>query len=116
LRAKTVKQSTTLAVPAAANKTSSASASSSVSSSEAEMAEPQDKENVVTVFPVKSSLRSAALVDKENVAPSALKQSIATAVADWDDLDAEDTGDILMVSDYVVDIFDYMRSSEVSCI
>jgi G2/mitotic-specific cyclin 1/2 len=33
---------------------------------------------------------------------------------DWDDLDAADANDPLMVSDYVVEIFDYMRELEVS--
>ena len=32
----------------------------------------------------------------------------------WDDLDLEDAGDPLMVSEYVIDIMDYMRSIEVS--
>ena len=32
---------------------------------------------------------------------------------DWDDLDAEDNGDPLMVSEYVVDIIEYMRRIEV---
>lgn len=31
----------------------------------------------------------------------------------WDDLDAEDADDPLMVSEYVVDIFKYMKSVEV---
>ena len=31
----------------------------------------------------------------------------------WDDLDAEDAGDPLMVSEYVVEIFDYMMKLEV---
>lgn len=76
------------------------------------VAESVEKENEVTgvVFPVKSTLRS--IVDKENIAP--LKQTIAAAVADWEDLDLEDAGDPLMVSDYVVEIFDYLRSLEVS--
>ena len=32
----------------------------------------------------------------------------------WDDLDARDADDPLMVSEYVSEIFDYMRSAEVS--
>ena len=32
---------------------------------------------------------------------------------DWDDLDAEEANDPLMVSEYVVDIFDYLRQIEV---
>lgn len=125
LRAKTVKQTASIVaeaakenVPIATSKTFSSDAStastSSDTSSESEAA--QDKENAVTVFPVKSVLRSAGIVDKENVAPAkqaATSGTGAAAVADWDDLDLEDAGDPLMVSDYVVDIFEYMRKSEV---
>jgi G2/mitotic-specific cyclin 1/2 len=32
---------------------------------------------------------------------------------DWDDLDAADANDPLMVSDYVVEIFNYLRELEV---
>lgn len=32
----------------------------------------------------------------------------------WDDLDAEDAGDPMMVSEYVVEIFDYMKELEIS--
>lgn len=32
----------------------------------------------------------------------------------WDDLDAEDEGDVLMVSEYAPEIFKYMLSLEVS--
>ncbi|KAG9311632.1 cyclin-like protein [Chiua virens] len=33
---------------------------------------------------------------------------------EWDDLDAEDTDDPLMVSEYVIEIFDYMKQVELS--
>lgn len=59
----------------------------------------------IPIFPVKSVLKSRFLpsyIDKENINP-----------VDWDDLDAEDSGDPLMVSDYVVEIFDYMKELEV---
>lgn len=36
------------------------------------------------------------------------------SVKDWDDLDAEDNGDPLMVSEYVVEIVEYMRRIEVN--
>lgn len=60
--------------------------------------------------------------DKENIAPTNISLShytksipAKTAVKrDWDDLDAEDAEDPLMVSEYVVEIFDYMRSLEVA--
>lgn len=113
MRAKTVKQSNTTIVPAAPvavaeSKTSSAeasavaSSSSATASSESENVDPQDKENVITVFPVKNNFRSANS-----------KRTMAATVPEHDDLDSEDIGDILMVSDYVVDIFDYMRDLEV---
>lgn len=75
------------------------------------------------VFPVKSVLKKyepvpkqkqqlpqeqQAAVDKENINPM-----IGNNINDWDDLDAEDAGDPLMVSDYVVEIFEYMNELEV---
>ncbi len=64
------------------------------------------------VFPVKSVLKKSdqqeQVVDKENINPLT-----AYPVVDWDDLDAEDAGDPLMVSDYVVEIFEYMNQLEV---
>ena len=70
-----------------------------------------------TVFPVKSVLKKlepqenvevVIEVDKENVDPLGPFASV-----EWDDLDAEDAGDPLMVSDYVVEIFEYMNQLEV---
>ena len=64
------------------------------------------------IFPVKSVLKKSegvgmeAEFDKENINP------VKTNNIDWDDLDAEDVGDPLMVSDYVVEIFDYMKEIE----
>lgn len=76
-------------------------------------AKPSDKVTLAPpvpapVFPVKSVVKSTTTpfvsqVDKENINP-----------VDWDDLDAEDSGDPLMVSDYVVEIFDYMKELEVN--
>lgn len=109
MRAKTVKQTVVTAV--AEDNTASATTTTSTSSESIEL----EKENVsnVTVFPVKTSLRSQ-IVDKENIAPSASKTASVSAPVDWDDLDTEDQGDPLMVSDYVVEIFEYMRNLEVS--
>lgn len=58
------------------------------------------------VFPVKFVLKNQEHVelDKENINP----------LVNWDDLDAEDAGDPLMVSDYVVEIFEYMNELEVN--
>lgn len=68
---------------------------------------------ISSVFPVKIVLKKSSndvriqQVDKENIDP------FTGAPIEWDDLDAEDAGDPLMVSDYVVDIFDYMKQLEV---
>lgn len=70
--------------------------------------------NVISsVFPVKIVLKKPSSqnriqeADKENIDP------FTGAPIEWDDLDAEDSGDPLMVSDYVVEIFDYMKQLEV---
>ena len=34
---------------------------------------------------------------------------------DWDDLDRDDNDDPLMVSEYVVEIFNYLKEVEVMC-
>lgn len=39
---------------------------------------------------------------------------LVQAVQDWDDLDAEDAEDPLMVSEYVVEIFNYLREQELA--
>lgn len=66
-------------------------------------------------------------LDKENLAPAAASSLMplvtiqvpkiapikAAVKRDWDDLDAEDAEDPLMVSEYVVEIFDYMKCLEV---
>jgi len=64
---------------------------------------------------------SAVGIDKENIAPtsnmltmpSRKLVSSAPVRCDWDDLDAEDAEDPLMVSEYVVEIFEYMKNLEV---
>jgi hypothetical protein len=60
-------------------------------------------------------------MDKENIAPNMIRVPSMSmmpvnhpAERDWDDLDAEDAGDPLMVSEYVVEIFEYMRHLEVT--
>ena len=68
---------------------------------------------IAPVFPVKTVLKKSTEVeiqeiDKENIDP------FTGAPVEWDDLDAEDSGDPLMVSDYVVEIFDYMKQLEVN--
>lgn len=56
---------------------------------------------------------SAGSDEKENTDPYLHSQPSLTVKPDWDDLDAEDAGDPLMVSEYVVEIIKYMRSIEV---
>lgn len=60
--------------------------------------------------------RALAIAEKENRVP-AVNQSIKAPTQpitrDWDDLDAEDAEDPLMVSEYVNEIFAYMRQLEV---
>lgn len=66
------------------------------------------------VFPVKSVLKRGedySNFDKENIDPMQVN-----AIPDWDDLDSEDSGDPLMVSDYVIEIFDYMSQLEVNLV
>ena len=101
--------------PAALPSKRSAEASKSISKTdtiiEAEaQVSPQPKP--APVFPVKSVLKASLCyhshsrvyaMDKENIKP-----------INWDDLDAEDSGDPMMVSDYVVEIFDYMKKLEVN--
>lgn len=62
-----------------------------------------------------------AVMNKENIAPNMIRVPSMSMIPvdllaerDWDDLDAEDAGDPLMVSEYVVEIFDYMRHLEVT--
>lgn len=49
----------------------------------------------------------------ENAEPSTFATQSAE-LHDWDDLDREDDDDPLMVSEYVVDIFNYLKFLEVS--
>lgn len=65
------------------------------------------------------------IANKENIPPSnallhvpslSNMMKIDVMPRDWDDLDAEDADDPLMVSEYVVDIFQYMRQLEVPTI
>ncbi|KAJ3023349.1 UNVERIFIED_CONTAM: G2/mitotic-specific cyclin [Siphonaria sp. JEL0065] len=41
-------------------------------------------------------------------------QTVAAPVQDWDDLDADDACDPMMLSEYVVEIFEYMKQLEVN--
>lgn len=63
----------------------------------------------------KNNARAAARRRPEEVVePEApRKKQKVEPKQDWDDLDAADANDPLMVSDYVVEIFDYMRELEI---
>lgn len=53
-------------------------------------------------------------IEKEVVAPRTKKlRTIEPPVQDWDDLDAEDADDPMMMSEYVVEIFEYMKEIEI---
>lgn len=57
--------------------------------------------------------RRADEVSAEPEAPRKKQKVEAPPKPDWDDLDAADANDPLMVSDYVVEIFNYLRDLEV---
>lgn len=51
---------------------------------------------------------------EQNVSISNLIPSLKRTIKqEWEDLDAEDADDPLMISEYVVEIFEYMRELEV---
>lgn len=76
---------------------------------------------LASIFPVKSVLKKSEMeprkqqqLKQQHVVEAEFdKENINPINIDWDDLDAEDAGDPLMVSDYVVEIFDYMTELEV---
>jgi G2/mitotic-specific cyclin 2 len=57
--------------------------------------------------------RRADEVSAEQEVPRKKQKVEAAPKPDWDDLDAADANDPLMVSDYVVEIFNYLRELEV---
>lgn len=67
-----------------------------------------EKENIPPNLNQNLSMR--AITDPPIIQPTLVQQQFR----DWDDLDAEDAEDPLMVSEYVVDIFNYMRQLEVN--
>jgi hypothetical protein len=93
----------------------------------------QQPQHSVTLPPQKPAIGATSAVEKENIHRSLIsnlfapvkkqqispesvvkKQIVAlsTTKRQWQDLDAEDAGDPLMISEYVVEIIDYMRSLE----
>ncbi len=68
---------------------------------------------------VKTSPASPHSPEIRNLDAQSKEDAFAQAIADaqieqtWDDLDAEDVDDPLMVSEYVTEIFQYLKSQEV---
>ncbi|THH08958.1 hypothetical protein EW145_g2355 [Phellinidium pouzarii] len=52
------------------------------------------------------------VIDAENIPPDAVSKSAVEQEQDWDDLDRDDDDDPLMVSEYVTDIFNYLKVVE----
>lgn len=73
-----------------------------------------------TMSSARSSIKPCAdkVEEKENMIPGiglpSVKRSFAEAEFEWEDLDLEDEGDPLMVSEYAADIFAYMLELEVA--
>ncbi|KAJ3034569.1 G2/mitotic-specific cyclin [Rhizophlyctis rosea] len=62
----------------------------------------------------KPVLKEKVVAPKDELAgPPSKKAKVEEAAQDWDDLDAEDIVDPLMVSEYVTEIFEYMKDLEV---
>jgi len=70
-----------------------------------EKKENNEKEEVSLLETLKTSIDNNKLKDNEEFQKD---------LQDWEDLDAEDANDPSMVSEYVNEIFDYMRELEVS--
>ncbi|KAJ3086890.1 G2/mitotic-specific cyclin, partial [Physocladia obscura] len=74
--------------------------------------------NVVNIVAVKNE--PSAVAQEENISVAGKFAAVDVAVAEpaqareWDDLDSEDACDPMMLSEYVVEIFEYMRELEVS--
>lgn len=92
--------------------------------------QPKDDQPLAKTRPVRSAAVAAARkLSGIDVRPDPVLQQLAkkdegarkrqktvekpVIVKDWDDLDADDKLDPLMVSEYVVEIFEYMRELEV---
>lgn len=55
-----------------------------------------------------------AMSDASETLPAAKKVKTTPKIQDWEDLDADDSGDPMMVSEYVEEIFAYYKQLEVS--
>ncbi|CCG83623.1 Cyclin B [Taphrina deformans PYCC 5710] len=88
--------------------TSVASTTSRLSKQESVVEEPPAKQRKT----LPSSPELALPIDTLNTLRSASPPVVIEPVQDWDDLDADDIQDPLMVSEYVVEIFEYLREQE----
>ena len=85
------------------------------------MAEPIEEDEEDVEEEVEESADSAddmdpscqAIAQKHEMDVEERRVKKTKTVQDWDDLDAEDEDDPLMVSEYVVDIFNYLKKVEV---
>jgi hypothetical protein len=78
------------------------------------------KNEEVSVQDTENTLPSKPVVDVEVAKPEEKQAKVVKAepaeepVEDWSDLDAEDRDDPLMVSEYVVEIFEYLKELEIT--
>lgn len=69
--------------------------------------------NALNMKPLEQLEAEAEMKLEEEVEEKRTKLDSVSDDEDWDDLDREDDGDPLMVSEYVVEIFENMRRQEV---
>jgi hypothetical protein len=67
-----------------------------------------DISNHISTYEMSSDVNEAAAADREEE-----EKALKVASQNWTDLDAEDKNDPMMVTEYVNEIFDYMRVLEV---
>lgn len=77
---------------------------------ESTVEEPPSKQRKTLPSSPEVELESKSLPSLRTETPPVLVE----AVPEWDDLDADDAEDPLMVSEYVVEIFNYLREQELS--
>lgn len=77
-------------------------------------AETKDQEAKAEKQVAKPVFKSPKDIVYEPPKPKRVKTA-AELLDGWDDLDADDSADPLMVSEYVEEIFDYLRELEVCC-
>ncbi|OLL26700.1 G2/mitotic-specific cyclin cdc13 [Neolecta irregularis DAH-3] len=75
---------------------------------------PKVKEEASVAEPAKKKRTNTKVEAPGSKHEPTRKKIKVSDTKDWDDLDAEDASDPLMVSEYVVEIFDYMNELEIS--